>query len=187
MSGGQPGTTLTPLRGEEKHRWHLGGGSASGAARAPPPQSCPLVQGVPPLQVFLHSGTATCNFPLLEQCSKEQSQKQPSEGAVSSWPWLQSCKTTITKRFLLKILFASLPRIGRLSVNSARAARDPPSLPLGRESSQTPASGRGGFGKDSAFGSTRVRPHPPLCGPRFPVEREERKLGERPSECPPQV
>lgn len=34
------------------------------------------------LQVLVCFGTATCNFPFLAQCSKEQSQKQPSEGAV---------------------------------------------------------------------------------------------------------
>jgi len=40
-----------------------------------------LVEGVPLTAVFVSFGTAICNFPFLEQCSKEPSQKQPSEGA----------------------------------------------------------------------------------------------------------
>jgi hypothetical protein len=32
--------------------------------------------------VFVSFGMARCDFPFLEQCSKEQSQKQPPVGAV---------------------------------------------------------------------------------------------------------
>lgn len=67
-----------------------------------------MVEGIS-VQVLVSFGNAACHFPFLEQCSKEQPPKQPSEGAGFFLAWAMGLSNNNKDIFIKKIKNTSTP------------------------------------------------------------------------------